>query len=103
MVAREGIAWHYTSLAIPLVGHFLDLRLSGQRARMKDRIPNHKLQPEPTEQWYRTITRSTLNLSEKYDPIDRTTAQRMARLLVASLVPRRCPGRTPSAAVTTAG
>jgi len=52
--------------------------------------------------WHRTVTRFAARLREKYGPIDRVTAVGMARLLSASLVPRRSPGRKPTPPVLTA-
>lgn len=57
---------------------------------------------EPREPWHRAITRCARNLRMKYGPVDQLQATRIARLLRASLVPRRPPGRKPSLAVTVA-
>jgi hypothetical protein len=52
--------------------------------------------------WHRTITECAARLRKLHGKIERSVAQRMSRLLVASLVPRRTPGRKPTRAVLTA-
>jgi hypothetical protein len=55
-----------------------------------------------TAPWHRTIARFAARLRKEYGPIDLATAHRMARLLDASLVPRRPSGRKPTPPVLTA-
>jgi hypothetical protein len=50
----------------------------------------------------RTVTRFAKTLRLKHAPIDRRTADLLARLLRSALVPRRKPGRKPTPRVLTA-
>ena len=52
-------------------------------------------QPEPAP-WHREVTRFASDLAELHGPFDRPTAERIARVLRAVLVPRKRPGRKPS-------
>ena len=50
----------------------------------------------------RAVTRFAKTLRKKHAPIDRRTADQLARLLRLALVPRRKPGRKPTPRVLTA-
>jgi len=50
----------------------------------------------------RAVTRFAKRLRASHAPIDRRTAEQLARVLRAALIPRRKPGRKPSAPVLTA-
>jgi len=49
----------------------------------------------------RAVTRFAKTLRKKHAPIDRRTADQLARLLRLALVPRRKPGRKPTPRVLT--
>jgi predicted nuclease with RNAse H fold len=52
--------------------------------------------------WHRIIIDCAAQLRKHHGRIERSVAQRMSRLLLASLVPRRTPGRKPTRAVQVA-
>jgi len=77
------------SLSRPKIGRMEAMRMSEET-------------PRAMTLWHRTITRFAARLRENYGPIDRATAQRIARILASSLVARRPSGRKPTPPVLTA-
>lgn len=65
---------------------------------MKKNLGKETLPPDLA----RAVTRFAKRLRLKHAPIDRRTAEQLARLLRATLIPRRKPGRKPTRRVLTA-